>query len=95
MQTMQTREQHAGKMEKRLERWGARFDDFTAKAREAGTEAKADYQVHLEDLKSKQRAVGERFQQLKAAGDDQWESLKTGVESAWKELESSFKKLTS
>ncbi|HUT78899.1 MAG TPA: hypothetical protein VM285_14475 [Polyangia bacterium] len=92
---MQTREQHAGKMEKRLERWGAKFDGFTAKAREAGAEAKADYEVHLADLKSKQQAVGSKFQQLKAAGDDEWESLKTGVESAWKELEASFKKLTS
>lgn len=92
---MQTREQHVGKMEKRLERLGARFDGLTAKMKEAGTGAKADYEAHLADLKSKQAAVGEKFQQLKAAGDDQWESLKTGVESAWKEFETSFKKLSS
>ena len=92
---MQTREQHAGEMEKRLERWGASFDEFTAKAKGVGAEVKIDYEMQIAKLKSKQQAVSDKLSQLKAASDDDWESLQTGVENAWKELEKSFEKMSS
>jgi thiamine monophosphate kinase len=47
----------------------------------------------IDDLKTKYQAAQTKLAELKAAGGEKWEVLKTGVESAWSELEAAFKKL--
>jgi len=81
-------------MEKRLKHWGAQLDELVAKAGEAGTEIKADYHKHLDDLKLRHKAAQAKLDELKAASGAEWESFKAGVESAGNELEVAFKKMT-
>jgi peptidoglycan hydrolase CwlO-like protein len=91
---METAEAHVGKMETQLKQWGAKLDDMLAKAEEVGAEAKVDYRKRTDDLKAKYKVAQSKFAEFKAAGSENWATLKTGVESAWTELEGAFKKLT-
>ena len=85
---------HVGKMEKQLKRWGAKLDELGAKAEGAGTEVKVEYRKNIDDLKAKYQVAQSKLDELKAAGSEKWETCKTGVEGAWKELEAAFGKLT-
>jgi chromosome segregation ATPase len=85
---------NVGKMETELKQWGAKLDDLAAKAEETGGEVKAEYRRHIDDLKVKHQAARARLDELKSAGSEKWNIAKNGVESAWSELESAFKKLT-
>ena len=90
---METMEAYAGKMETRLKRWGARLDQLVAKAEEAGAEAKTDTRKHIEDLKANCQIAQSKLVELKAAGSENREIVKVGVERAWKEIEIAFRKL--
>lgn len=45
------------------------------------------------DLRAKQALAQEKLDELEAAGGDKWDTFKAGVESAYNELETTFKKL--
>jgi hypothetical protein len=91
---MEMTQKHVGKMETQLKVWSVKLDELVAKAEEVGTEAKIDYCKRIDDLKAKHLAAQEKLVELRAAGIEEWESLKTGVEGTWKDVESAFKKLT-
>jgi len=87
-------ETQVGKMEAQLKKWGAKLDELVAEAEKTGNEAKVDYRKVVNDLKAKRLDAQMKLDEFKAAGSKNWDTFKAGVESAWKELEVSFKKLT-
>lgn len=90
---MEKMEGNVGRMETQLKHWGAKLDELVAKAEKAGAGMKIDHRKRIDDLKAKYQVAQSRLGELKAAGSEKWEVLKTGVESAWNELEAAFKKL--
>jgi len=54
---------------------------------------KIERRKRIDDLKAKYQAAQSKLAELKAASGEKWGVLKTGVESAWNELEAAFKKL--
>ena len=92
-QLMEATEGHVGKMEAELRQWGAKLDELVAKAEKAGAEVKIDQRRRIDDLKAKVQAAQSKLDEVRTAGSERWETLKTGVESAWSELELAFKKL--
>jgi len=90
---MENNEGHVGKREAQLKRWGAKLDRLVAKAEKAGADAKVEERKCIDDLKAKVQTAHSKLAELKAAGGEKWGVLKTGVESAWSELEAAFKKL--
>ena len=90
---MESTQGHVGKMEAQLKHWGAKLDAIVAKAEKAGTQVKIERRKRVDDLKAKYQAAKSSLNELKAAGAGKWAVLKTGVESAWNELEAAFKKL--
>jgi hypothetical protein len=91
---MTTIEKSLAKMEVQLETWGSKLDKLVASAQKTGTKAKGDYRTQIAGLKAQQKSAQTKLNQLKRAGTSDWKTLKTGVESAWSDLESAFKKLT-
>ena len=91
---MKIAEANVGKMETELKQWGAKLDKLVAKVEAAGSEVKIDYRKGVEDLRSKYRLTQSKFDEFKTAGSAKWGIFKTGVETAWNDLEASFKKLT-
>jgi chromosome segregation ATPase len=85
--------ENIGKLESQLKDWEAKLDVLVAKAEVVRAEAKSDYREHIDELKTKHRLAKAKLEELKAEGNDKWDTLKSGVESAWNELENAFKKL--
>jgi len=90
---MENRKAHEGKMENQLKQWGIKLDELVAKADEAGAETKIEYRNGIDDLKAKHWEAQVKLDALKATGSEKWETLRTGVESAWNELDVAFKKM--
>jgi hypothetical protein len=92
---METVEAHVGKMEAELKSWGAKLDALVAKADAAGTGAKIDYRRRLDDVTARYEVAQSKLHKLQAAGSGKWDTFKADIESAWSDLETAFKKLTS
>jgi hypothetical protein len=90
---MENKQVQLGKMEEQLKQWGAKLDSMTEKVTAAGAKAKADERKVVADLRAKQELAQAKLDELKAAGGDKWDTFKAGVESAYNELEATFKKL--
>ncbi|MCU0663798.1 MAG: hypothetical protein MUC50_15895 [Myxococcota bacterium] len=91
---MGNKEAHVGKMEAQFKHWGAKLDGLVAKADEASDEMRDEYRKRIEDLKTKHMAAQAKLDELKATSGDSWETLRAGVDGAWKELEATFRKLS-
>jgi len=83
---------YVAKMEAELNGWSARLKELKAKAEKATAQGRIEYQKKLEASKLKHDAAARKLVELKSAGEDKWEALKSGVESAWNELRSEFDK---
>jgi division protein CdvB (Snf7/Vps24/ESCRT-III family) len=90
---MEKTQENLGKFETQLKQWGAKLDEFVAKADRAGTTARIDNRKRIDDLRARCQAAQSRLDEVKTAGNDNWETLKIGVERAWSELEIAFKKI--
>ena len=90
---MENTQGHVGEMETQLKHWGARLDQIVAQAEKAGADVKVERRKCVDDLKAKYQAAQSKFSEFKAAGGEKWDIFKTGVETAWSDLEAAFKKL--
>jgi hypothetical protein len=84
---------HMGKMEEQLKHWGAQLDHLVAKVEKAGADVNSERRKRVDALKTKYQAAQAKLSELKAAGGEKWDTLKTGVETAWSDLEAAFKKM--
>ncbi|MBE0487393.1 MAG: coiled coil domain-containing protein, partial [Marinobacter sp.] len=53
--------------------------------------AQQEYYKQIEELKSMREDARKKLDELSEAGDDAWEDLKAGVDSAWDSVSSSIK----
>ena len=90
---MDTTASDLGRMESKLQQWGAQLDQMLAKAKEASAEVTVERRARLDDLKSKHDAARARLAELKASGSENWDAFKAGAEVAWRDLEAAFDKL--
>jgi len=90
---MKIEETNVGKMESALSARGIKLDKLFAKAEAAGSEAKVDYRRGLDDLRTKYKLAQAKLDECTTAGSEKWEILKTGLEAAWSDVETAFKRL--
>jgi hypothetical protein len=91
---MEKTQENLGRLESQLKQWGAKLDEFVARADRAGTTARIDNRRRIDDLKAKCQAAQSKLDEVRTAGSEKWDTLRAGVESAWGELEIAFKKLS-
>jgi hypothetical protein len=82
-----------GEMETQLKVWAGKIDDFTTAAQESNGWAGIDLRQRIDDLKVKRALVRANLDEVKAAGSDSRTGLRTGLESAWKDLEDAFQEM--
>ena len=80
-------------MEAELRQWGGRLDNLVAMADVVGTEAGSTIASALMS-RARYKVAQAKLAKLKAAGSGKWESCRGGVENAWSDLETAFKRLT-
>ena len=81
------------RMEADLKSWGARLHKMRLQDHTAGSQPNLDYHARLDDMESKCDAAEAKLDELKAAGSTQWETLRNGIETAWREVEAAFRLL--
>jgi len=84
------RKAYEEKFDAQLKERSAEIALLKAKADKARAEAKIEYYKTIETLQGKQNMARTTLQELRAAGDDAWEDLKTGAENVWTEVKSAF-----
>jgi TMP repeat len=84
------RKAYEEKFDAQLKEWNAEIVLLNAKADKAKAEEKIEYYKTIEALQGKQDAARIKLQELRAAGDDAWEDIKTGAENVWTEVKSTF-----
>jgi multidrug resistance efflux pump len=77
------RKAYEEKFDAQLKEWSAEIALLKAKADKAKAEAKIEYYKTIETLQGKQDGASTKLQELRAAGDDAWEDIKTGAENVW------------
>ena len=89
------RKAYEEKFDAQLKEWSAEIALLTAKADKAKVEAKIEYYKTIEALQGKQDTAKMKLQELRVAGDDAWEDLKTGAENVWTEVKAAFQSAAS
>jgi hypothetical protein len=84
------RKAYEEKFDAQLKEWSAEIALLNARADKAKAETKIEYYKMIETLQGKQDSARLKLQQLRTAGDDEWEDLKTGAENVWTEVKSAF-----
>ncbi|MFH1807499.1 MAG: hypothetical protein ABIJ09_02045 [Pseudomonadota bacterium] len=82
---------HIDRLETQLKHWGETLDALVAKVDAAGADATFVRRRHVSDLQAKYHSAQLKIDELKAAGSEKWQTLRGGVDSAWKDLEHAFK----
>ncbi|MDT8404726.1 hypothetical protein [Sulfuriflexus sp.] len=91
---MEKKEIYQEKMSAKLHEWQAKIDALKARADQVGADQKLKYQEQIDNLRTKQRHMREKLDELKAASESTWEEIKTRVDRAWEDLEGAVEKLT-
>lgn len=90
-----TRKAEARLSEKRAEidKAKAKLDQAKAKAKGASADAELEARRALDEVESKYEAAKRRLGELLDAGEDAWEDVSQGFESAWDEVSGAAKRL--
>ncbi len=92
---MERKERYQEKMEAQLQEWQAKIDTLKAKAQQASTDARLQYEKQIDALRPKLAAARQKLQELKTSSESAWGDVKTGMEAAWNELKTAWDKAAS
>lgn len=83
---MSTREAYKQKVEAELELAQAKLAELKANSKSAVADARIKYARHVDELELRLADTKSKLKELEEAGENAWERLKGGVDSAWDEL---------
>jgi len=89
---MKTKEEYQVEMEAQIAKLHTKIDELKVQAALAKADAKDKYHEQIEVLNDKYEVTRVKLQELKASSGNAWEDIKSGLESAWDELQASFKR---
>jgi hypothetical protein len=92
---MSKKQAYEKKLQAQLDEWSADIDKLKAKADAAAADEQLEYYKQIEQLQSMKDTANKKLTELKKAGDDAWEDIKVGIDSASDSLGSAFKSATS
>ena len=81
---------YESRLDAQLAQWGAEIDVLKAKAKRAEVGAKVQYDETIDRLQRTHDDASGHLGRMKEAGDETWESVKTGTEKAWTEFRALF-----
>ncbi|WP_421878678.1 coiled coil domain-containing protein [Pacificispira sp.] len=88
---MALRDAYLDKLDAQLRESQAEIQRLTAKANSARADARIVVEEKIAELHARQEALTRRVESLRNAGDDAWQDLVSGAETAWSELRSSVR----
>lgn len=91
---MSTKEAYQQKIEAEVELAQAKLAELKAQAKISKAEARIKYAEHIDELEQKVVAIKVKLKELGDAGEDAWEHLKGGLETAWGALSTAIRNAT-
>jgi hypothetical protein len=79
-----------GKMETQLKLWGTRIDKFAARTQKAGSLARFEDLLYIDELKALLAIAQSKLDEFRAGGDAERARLEAEVKSACNELDAAF-----
>ena len=92
---MSNRDEYVEKMKTQLDQWNADIAKWEVKAQGAKTEARAEYDKHLETLKQQREQAMVQKKLLQAAAGEAWVEMMRGTDEAWARMREAFDKASS
>jgi hypothetical protein len=89
---MMTREVYVEKLKARLNLWDAELGRIDAKAHAAQADVRIELERIADELHRKRDEASRRMRKLEKAGEDSWDELKSGTESAFVALGKAFER---
>lgn len=83
---MALRDAYMDKLEAQLRESDAEIERLNAKADSARADARIEYEKKITELRARQETLNKQIASLQEAGEDAWQDLVTGAETAWTEL---------
>jgi chromosome segregation ATPase len=80
---MSNRDEYLQKLKTKLDEWDADIDQLEAKAREAQSDAQAQYHRQIESMREMRDEAVKRYGEMQNATADAWEAMAKGSEKAW------------
>ena len=74
------------KMAAQIKEWGAKVEVLEAKAAKGAAGVRVDYHNQLESWRKQETVLQQKMEELRAAGADKFEILKSGVQNVWVEI---------
>ncbi len=91
---MDNMETQVSKMQKQLTLWGARLDELVARAAKGGEDAIEKERQLLAELRAKRDDLAAKLHETRESSSEKWQTIKSGVVSAYEELEAAFELVT-
>lgn len=91
----QKKEEYQKKAEAKLKRLQYKIKKFHSSAERAETKNREKLSKTADELKKKQEATREKLNELKTTSFEMWDKIKTELESALSDLESTYKRAVS
>ena len=89
------REAYVRKLKSQLDQWNAEAAKWEAKAKQAQSTMKAEYERQLAAVNSRRDEALYRMKLLQNASLDAWQDMMRGTEQAWKNMHEAFSKARS
>jgi DnaJ-domain-containing protein 1 len=86
-----SKEKSLSKMEAQLKQSRSQLDEFRARAEKATAEGRLEYAKLVETVEAKDKDMGRRIDELRAAGEDGFAVLKREYEAAWQDYSSAVR----
>lgn len=90
---MATKQVYLQRLEAQLKDWDARLSVLSAKAQRVKADARIGYENEVETLRRNRAAARAMLEDLGKRGEDAWEDMKDGVETARDEMRRGLEKL--
>jgi hypothetical protein len=87
---MSLQELYVAKMQGQISEWSIKLAAMKAKLDEAELQGRLEFHKQVDASQRQHEVASRHLDELKQAGDEAWESLRAGVEIAWKELATSM-----
>jgi hypothetical protein len=87
---MTQRDEYVEKLKAQLDRWNADMAKWEAKAREAQSGARAEYERQLAALRQHREQAMYQLSLLQSAAGGAWTDLLRGTDEAWKRMREAF-----
>ena len=80
---MSKRDEYVATMKQQLDELNAEITKLEAKTQEVKGDAREKYDKQVDNLRQESQAIQDKLEEIKAAGEDGWETLVAEVDNLW------------